>query len=73
MKVIKNGEKVEMTYAEVCKDLGIIAEVKFVKITTRGIITFTLGTPSDIWALVRAVDAKGYKPARSLTDTLYRL
>lgn len=73
MKVIKNGEKVEMTYAEVCKDLGFIANVKFVKITTRGTITFTLGTPSEIRALDRAVEVKGYKPARSLKDTLYIL
>lgn len=36
MQVVKNGEKIEMTYDEVCYDLGFCPAVQFVDITPRG-------------------------------------
>ena len=35
MQVVKNGEKIEMTYDEVCYDLGFCPAVRFVDITPR--------------------------------------
>lgn len=40
LNVIQNGEKKQMSYEEICKELGFIAACKFVKVTTRGTITF---------------------------------
>ena len=40
MQVVKNGEKIEMTYDEVCYDLGFCPAVGFVDITPRGAVTF---------------------------------
>lgn len=36
MQVVKNGEKIEITYDEVCYDLGFCPAVRFVDITPRG-------------------------------------
>lgn len=33
MQVVKNGEKIEMTYDEVCYDLGFCPAVRFVDVT----------------------------------------
>lgn len=65
-KVIRNGEKIEMSYEDVCHELEFIADVQFVKITTRGTITFTAGKPDWVRSLLAAVKAKGFKPAKSL-------
>lgn len=66
MKVWKNGEKVQSTYEAVCEDLGFIAQMHFVEVTTANTITFTMGKPDEVWALLSAVESKGYKPAKSL-------
>lgn len=68
MKVLKNGEKVDMSYGDICKELGFCADVHFVKITTRGTITFTAGKPNEIQALYRAATSMSYKPAKKLID-----
>ena len=68
MKVWKDKEKVEMTYEEICHDLGFISEVHFVRITTAGTISFTLGRPNEIRSLVAACRERGYKPAKRLLD-----
>jgi len=65
--VIKDGKKMKMTYEEVCHDLGFIAKCEFVKITTRGTITFTAGTPNDVQSLYQKVNICGYKAAKSLS------
>ena len=36
MQVVKNGEKIEMTYDEVCYDFGFCPAARFVDITPRG-------------------------------------
>lgn len=36
MQVVKNGEKIEMTYDEVCYDLGFCPAVRFVDVTPVG-------------------------------------
>lgn len=66
MKVIKNGEKVEMAYAEICHDLGFYPQAEFVRITNRGTIAFYCGHPDEVRALLRKANEKGYKPAQSL-------
>lgn len=73
MNVIKNGEKKQMSYEEICKELGFIASSNFVKVTTRGTITFRLGKPDEIRALYKSVEDCGFKPAASLIETLERL
>lgn len=66
MTVIKNGNKIEMSYEEVCAELGFIASVHFVKITSAGTISYTVGKPNEISALRAAVKASGYKASKSL-------
>lgn len=63
-----NGTVREESYEEVCENLGFIAEVHFVKITTRGTITFTCGKPEEIRALRQACRENGYKMAKSLSE-----
>lgn len=65
-KVWRNGRKEEMTYGDVCHELGFICECAFVKITTAGTITFTCGKPDEICALFRAVKRCGFAPAKGL-------
>ena len=69
-KVIRDGEKIEMSYEDVCHTLGFIPYVNFVKVTTRGTITFTIGKPCEIRSLLVAVKANGFKPAKSLLDAI---
>lgn len=73
MNVIQNGEKKQMSYEEICKELGFIAACKFVKITNRGTITFCCGRPDEVRALYKAVLDCGFKPAASLAKTIERL
>ena len=73
MRVIKNGQPTQMTYEEVCKELGFIASVKFVEVSSRGTITFTCGRPNEIRALYSAVLSKGYKPTRKFTQRMQSL
>lgn len=73
MNVIKNGEKKQMSYEEICKELGFIASSNFVKVTTRGTITFRLGKPYEIRALLNAVEECGFKPAAYLVKTIGKL
>lgn len=73
MNVIKNGEKKQMSYEEICKELGFIPSSNFVKVTTRGTITFRLGKPYEIRALLNAVVKNGFKPSASLAKTMEML
>ena len=68
MKVWKDEKKVEMTYEEICHDLGFISEVHFVRITKAGTITFTLGKPSEIRSLIASCREYGYKPSKGMLD-----
>lgn len=67
-----DGSVCEMEYADVCKDLGYIAEVNFIKITTAGTISFYLAKPDEIGPLLSAVKSKGYVPAKALTEAFKR-
>lgn len=73
MIVIKNGEKKQMSYEEICKEPGFIASSNFVKVTTRGTITFRLGKPYEIRALYKSVKEYGFKPSASLVKTIGNL
>lgn len=66
VNVLKDGVKTSMDYEEVCKDLGFIPSVRFVRVTTRGTISWTVGKPEEIKALRYACESKGYVPAKSL-------
>ena len=66
MKVYKNGESVKKSYEEVCSELGFIANVHFVKVTSQGTIGFTAGKPHEVRALRAAVMRCGYKAAKAL-------
>ena len=63
--VIINGQKVQMPYEDVCHELGFSAQVRFVKITTRGTISFTCGRPHEVRSLLAACHEHGYKPSRA--------
>jgi hypothetical protein len=69
MKVIKNGNKVEMEYGDICKELGFVPESHFVEVTTRGSITFTVGKPDEIKDLYKAVVDNGYKASAKLVKS----
>lgn len=68
MKVWKNNEKQEMTYEEVCRDLGFTPSVNFVKVTTAGTIGFWAGKPNEIRALYKSVEEHGYMPSKALLE-----
>lgn len=53
--------KVEMSYEDLCKDLGFIPEAHFVDVTKSGTIYGTFGKPEDFLALRIAVRDNGYK------------
>lgn len=73
MKVIKNGQPMDMSYEEICHDLGFIPAVQFVDVTAHGTITFTCGKREEIAELYGAVMDKGYKPTSKFTRTFCRL
>lgn len=64
--VIIKEQKAQKAYEDVCHDLGFAPEVQFVKITTRGTISFTCGRPSEVRLLLTACREHGYKPSRAL-------
>lgn len=66
MNVIFNNKHVSMEYINICMDLGFIPETRFVKVTNRGTITFTVGKPNEIKALYKNVIDHGYKPSGKL-------
>lgn len=71
--VIKDGEKVEMLYEGICHELGYIPGVEFVKITTRGTISFWLGKPFEIRGLLSDVRSRGFKPSAALARAVERI
>lgn len=66
MTVIKDGNKVQMTYDDICHDLGFIPEIKFVRVTNHGTICWTIGKPGEIQALRAAVKSHGYVMSKKL-------
>lgn len=68
MKVFKNGSKIEMAYDAICKDLGFVPDVHFVKVTTQGRISFTCGKPDEVRSLVGAARRNNYMPADKLLE-----
>ena len=68
MKVIINNKKVEKSYEDICADLGFLSYVHFVRVTSANTISYTLGKPDEVRALLAACEEKGYKPAKSLID-----
>lgn len=68
MKIIINGNKQEMSYEDVCKRLGFIPEIHFVKVTTRGTVDFTIGKPNEIRALKRAITREGMVMSKKLKE-----
>lgn len=63
---LKDGNKVQMTYNDVCELLGYVPETHFIKITTAGTITFTTGKPCEVLRLARAVTEVGLVQSYSL-------
>ncbi len=68
MKIIKNGARIEMSYNDICKELGFIPEVNFVRITKGCTISFTAGKHQEIVSLLNACRKAGYKPSKALID-----
>lgn len=69
MNVIHNGKKLSRSYEDICKDLGFLPEIHFVKVK-RAKIGFTLGKPHEIKALYAAVVENGYEPSNELINTI---
>lgn len=67
-----DGSIVEMSYYDVCKDLGYIPELEFINITSAGTISFYLIKPDEICPLISAVKSKGYVPSKKLLDAAKR-
>ena len=67
-KIWFGGKKIEMAYSEICRKLNISAETKFVKITSAGTITYTLGRPNEISYLYDQVINHGFRPAKNLGE-----
>nr|DAH87588.1 MAG TPA: amylase [Caudoviricetes sp.] len=67
-KVFVNSEEKEMSYEDVCKELGFIPEIGFVDITDTGAITFTVGKSEEIKELYSACQSRGFKISKRLTD-----
>lgn len=63
-----DGTVCEMTYSDVCKALGFVPEIEFVKVTNAGTISYYAGKPSEIKALYRAVKNNGLVPAKALAN-----
>ena len=55
-------------YEEVCEDLGMRADIHFVKLLPGGAISFTAGKPDEVRLLARRAEQKGYKLSRALRD-----
>lgn len=68
--VIRYGAKVPMTYNHVCYTMGINPEVRFLKITNRGTLSYTCGKPDEIADLLREIEKNGYKPSRKLVSAV---
>ena len=62
------GRAREIVYADVCNRLGMRADIRFVKITDRGSITFTSGKPEEVRLLLRRVRETGMRAAASLVS-----
>lgn len=73
MNVIQNGEKKQMSYEEICKELGFSAPSHFVRITNWGTISFSVGKPDEIRALYKSVEEQKFKPSAALVKTIERL
>ena len=73
MNVIKDNKLISMSYEDVCADLGYMPEAKFVKVTNRGTITFTVGRTSEIKRLYRNVIDKKYKPTKEFVGVLHKI
>lgn len=68
----KDGTVVNITYTDLCRQLGFTAEKPVFKITSRRSITYS-GSRSDIpalWDLLNAVIVSDYVPAKSLLTAL---
>ena len=61
------GSVATMSYEDLCHDLGIIPNIKFVAVTTRQTVSFTAGKPDEIGYLKRMCKKKGYVMAKALS------
>lgn len=61
-----DGSTCEMTYNDICAELGFSASIEFVKITNAGTISFTCGKMNEVRSLLSSVISNGYIPAKRL-------
>ena len=73
MKIWINNEKKEMPYDEICHTLGFSPEVKFVKVTNAGSISFTIGKPEEIRHLHWMCKQNGFRISKKLEETIKRI
>ena len=60
-----DGTTVTMSYEDLCHDLGIIPSIKFVAVTSRQTISYTVGKPDEIGYLKSMCRKKGYVMAKA--------
>jgi hypothetical protein len=53
----------EIKYQEICKILGFVPEMEYVRVNRRGNIEPTAGTRDEAVALWKAVKRAGFKPS----------
>lgn len=63
---LASGERVPMAYELVCDRLGFLAGVHFVRITTAGTISFTVGKPNELRWLLESAERNGFVPSVAL-------
>lgn len=64
-----NEDRKPRTYESICHELGFIPEVRFVRLTQAGTVTFTVGKGYEVKALYSAVIEKGFVPSNALKQT----
>lgn len=73
MKIIINESVKDLEYSEICKILGYNPSTHFVKVTSTGRISFTLGRPNEIRDLYASVIENGFVPSRNLLSRIKNL
>lgn len=68
MKVLKYGKMADMPYEEICHQLGFKASIHFVKVTSYGTVSWSIGKPNEILSLRLACEMNGFTPAKKLKE-----
>ena len=63
-----SGNKLHMTYKNLCHKLGFTWEIQFVRITTAQTIDFWAAKPHEAQTLLNACEIEGLMPSKALKN-----